>query len=106
MTAPDGGEDSASQARQPLFPERQGHHRRRLADVARLLPFLGAAMLALPLLWPDTGDGADARSLSSAMFYIFACWGILILISVIFGFAARRMVARENPEPGAERWPR
>ena len=104
MSASDDGVDSALQAQQPLFLERQSYRRRRLADVARLLPFLGAAMLALPLLWPDASDGTDARSLSSAMFYIFACWGVLILISVIFGIVARRMAAKEIPE--AERWPR
>ena len=106
MSASDNNEDSASQAQQSLFPERQSYRRRRLVDVARLLPFLGAAMLALPLLWPDTSDGANAKSLSSVMFYIFACWGVLILISVIFGFATRRIAEKEIPKPEAERWPR
>ena len=106
MNSPDDGKGRPSLARPSLFLERQGYRRRRLADAARLLPFLGAALLALPLLWPDESESAEALSLSSAMFYIFACWGILILISVVFGIAARRMAARENAEPGAESWRR
>ncbi len=90
--------------RPSLFLERQSYRRRRLADAARLLPFLGAAMLALPLLWPDDSSGPEAVSLSTAMFYIFACWGVLILISVIFGIAARRMTARDTAETEAETW--
>ncbi|EEE37241.1 hypothetical protein RKLH11_1077 [Rhodobacteraceae bacterium KLH11] len=89
-----------------LFLERQSYRRRRLVDAARLLPFLGAGLLALPLLWPDETDGAEALPLSSAMFYIFACWGLLILISLVFGFAARRMAAREKAEPETEPWQR
>lgn len=106
MSTPGEHPETPLQARPSLFLERQSYRRRRLADAARLLPFLGAAMLSLPLLWPDRSDGAGALSLSSAMFYIFACWGVLILISLIFGFAARRMVARENAEPEAEPWQR
>ncbi len=106
MSTSDDGEKTPPPARPSLFLERQSYRRRRLADAARLLPFLGAALLALPLLWPDETDGAEALPLSSAMFYIFACWGVLILISVVFGIAARRMAARENAEPEAEQWPR
>lgn len=104
MNTPDKGKDSAAPTRPSLFLERQSYRRRRLADAARLLPFLGAAMLALPLLWPDSDDGAEALPLSSAIFYIFICWGVLILVSLIFGFVARRLAARENAEPEAEPW--
>ncbi len=106
MSSSDEGEDPGGPVRPSLFLERQSYRRRRLADAARLLPFLGAALLALPLLWPDSDGETDALSLSSAMFYIFACWGVLILISLIFGFAARRMAAREKAESGAEPWQR
>ncbi len=104
MSSVGDGKDRPSPVRPSLFLERQSYRRRRLADAARLLPFLGAAMLALPLLWPDDSAGAEALSLSTAMFYIFACWGVLILISVIFGFVAKRMTARETAEPEAETW--
>ncbi len=75
-------------------------------DAARLLPILGAAMIALPLLWPDESGGDGAVPLSAAMFYIFVCWAVLILISVVFGFAAKRLAAREEQEPEADTWQR
>ena len=105
MTPSDEGEQPSA-ARPSVFLERQSYRRRRLADAARLLPFLGAAMIALPLLWPDGSGGSDAAPLSAAMFYVFACWGVLILIGLAFGFAARRLAARENAEPEAEKWQR
>ncbi|WP_256372793.1 hypothetical protein [Roseibium sp. RKSG952] len=36
--------------------------------------------------------------LSSAILYIFGCWGALILISMFFGFVAKRFAAREDTE--------
>ncbi|KIC43826.1 hypothetical protein RA28_19560 [Ruegeria sp. ANG-S4] len=102
MTAPDQDE----RRRPSLFLERQSYRRRRLMDAARLLPLLGAAMIALPLLWPDESGGAGAVPMSAAIVYIFACWGILILISLLFGFAARRLSAREKDEPEAGKWQR
>lgn len=75
-----------------VFLERQSYRRRRLTDAARLLPILGAALFAVPLLWPS-GDGiADERvvPLSSAMTYVFGIWALLIAIGAGFGIAARR----------------
>ncbi|WP_171100209.1 hypothetical protein [Ruegeria sp. HKCCD7255] len=96
MSLSEDGTARRSAARPPLFLERQSYRRRRLMDAARLLPFFGAALLVIPLLWPDQSDGADAVPLSSAMFYIFACWGLLILIGLVFGVAARRLSKGEG----------
>ncbi|WP_171121941.1 MULTISPECIES: hypothetical protein [unclassified Ruegeria] len=102
---------SNSEDRQPqgvrpsLFLERQSYRRRRLTDAARLLPILGAALIAIPLLWPEPGE-TGAVTLSSAILYIFTCWGLLILISLIFGFAARRTAARDDTDPDTDRWQR
>ncbi|WP_170761920.1 hypothetical protein [Ruegeria lacuscaerulensis] len=95
-----------SGARPSLFLERQSYRRRRLTDAARLLPFLGAALLALPLLWPGGQDTQDGVPLSSAIFYIFTCWAAMIVASLIFGIAARRMVARDDSEAESDRWQR
>ncbi|WP_109313379.1 hypothetical protein [Ruegeria sp. AU67] len=93
------GEDRKSQGVRPsLFLERQSYRRRRLMDAARLLPILGAALVAIPLLWPSKGASEDGVPLSSAILYIFTCWALLILISLIFGFAARRMVVSDDAE--------
>lgn len=102
MTDQDEGAARPSSVRPSLFLERQSYRRRRLADAARLLPFLGAAVFALPLLWPDTGE--EAMPMSSAVLYVFVCWGALILVSLVFGFAARRLAARDTPEPENGPW--
>lgn len=102
MTAPDQDDPR----RPSLFLERQSYRRRRLMDAARLLPLLGAALLALPLLWPDDSAEGGGVPLSAAILYIFACWAVLILISVVFGFAARRLAAREKDQPEADPWQR
>ncbi|WP_170473415.1 hypothetical protein [Ruegeria arenilitoris] len=99
-------EEQGEHRRPSLFLERQSYRRRRLMDAARLLPFLGAALLAVPLLWPDESDGTGAVPLSAAIFYIFACWAVLILINVVFGFAARRLAAREKGDAEADTWQR
>ncbi|WP_420586527.1 hypothetical protein [Ruegeria sp.] len=97
------GEDrQPSGVRPSVFLERQSYRRRRLSDAARLLPFLGAALLAIPLLWKDN----PGVPLSSAIFYIFACWVGLIVASLVFGFAARRMTTQDESESETDQWPR
>lgn len=100
------GEDRKPTGVRPsLFLERQGYRRRRLMDAARLLPILGAALVAIPLLWPSRSAPEGGVPLSSAILYIFTCWALLILISLIFGFAARRMAGSDNSEAETDRWP-
>ncbi len=89
-------------ARPSVFLERQSYRRRRLADAARLLPILGGGLIAIPLLWPTGDDVTEAVSMSSAIFYIFACWIGLIAVSVIFGIAAGRLSGRDAGETEPE----
>ncbi len=98
MSVDEGQESTSRGARPSLFLERQSYRRRRLTDAARVLPFLGAALLVLPLLWPDHGVEGGGVPLSSAILYIFACWIGLILVSLIYGLAARHMGAGEDPD--------
>lgn len=78
-----------------VFLERQSYRRRRMMDAARLLPLLGAALLALPLLWPDTDQAAVASGavepvrMSEAIFYVFGVWAGLIVLAAFFALAAR-----------------
>ncbi|WP_254430124.1 hypothetical protein [Ruegeria sp. HKCCA4812] len=102
MMSGEGKKGAPQGARPSLFLERQSYRRRRLADAARLLPFLGAALLALPLLWPDQPGKGEAVPLSSAMYYIFVCWGALIVVGLVFGVAARRLGVREDQDADAE----
>jgi len=90
-----------------VFLERQSYRRNRLADAARLLPVIGAAVLMVPLLWPSadsaqvlTGE-AQAMPMSEAISYIFGAWAGLIALSVLFGMAAKRWGQSDGPQrPG------
>ncbi len=99
-------EDNNPVVRPSVFLERQSYRRRRLTDAARLLPILGAALFAVPLLWPIGGEEADPVPMSAAISYIFICWIALILAGAAFGFAARRLVTREAEEAEPEQWQR
>jgi nitrate reductase gamma subunit len=74
-----------------VFLERQSYRRRRIMDAARLLPLIGAALLAVPLLWanPDAGT-AEAVPMSHAIVYVFGVWAGLIVLSAGFGLVVRR----------------
>lgn len=61
------------------FLDRNSYRQRRFRDLARVLPFLGAVLAAMPLLWPRTG--ADAAQTSSALIYLFVVWVSLIVMA-------------------------
>ncbi|WP_417839266.1 hypothetical protein [Tritonibacter scottomollicae] len=90
-----GGKD---ELRAP-FVERRTYRRRRLMDISRLAPFIGALLFLVPLLWArqELDQSADVApgnqsgsSMSSAMIYIFSVWIGLILFSFGFSIAVRR----------------
>lgn len=95
-------EGNPAGSRPTVFLERQSYRRRRLTDAARLLPYLGAALFCVPLLWPDATDADQTMPLSSAILYVFACWGLLIFIGLAFGIMARLFSAREPTDPDAD----
>ncbi|MCB1342527.1 MAG: hypothetical protein KDK24_15950 [Pseudooceanicola sp.] len=87
MTGPDKPRPDALQL------DRQALNRRRLSDLARLLPLAGAGLLMVPVLWPgvpETAAGVAPVRTSQAVLYIFGCWLALIAIAVAFGVAVRR----------------
>ena len=57
---------------EPQFLARQSFRRRRLGDVAMLVPVFGLVLMLVPILW------ADDYETSGAMVYIFIVWAILI----------------------------
>ena len=96
-------------ASQAVFLERQSYRRRRLLDLARLLPLLGVLLLLIPLLWPGadstghTSGGDQAMPMSGAISYVFAVWAALILGAVLFGIGARRWGGENrHPEQGRD----
>lgn len=73
--------------RRPLFVARRTYRHRRIADAARLLPVLGAALFLVPLLWQggDTPEGGAGARTVNVMLYLFLAWislaGLSALIS-------------------------
>ncbi len=89
MTGPGAGRGRLPAA-PPVFLERQSYRRRRLLDAARLLPILGCALFAVPLLWPrGPADDAAPVSASAASLYVFSVWAGLIVLAALFGRLAR-----------------
>lgn len=88
-----------------VFLERPTYRRRRLMDAARLLPVLGALLLAVPLLWPRASvpdPSATPVAMSVAITYVFAVWLILIVMGAVFGFFVRSEPDRDQG-PDADR---
>ena len=88
------GAGSSDELRTP-FVERRTYRRRRLMDIARLAPIIGALLFMIPLLWPQP-EASDAsaqtayHSMSGAMIYIFSVWAALVVFSVGFSRAVRQ----------------
>lgn len=64
-----------------VFLEKASYRKRRLRDAAKLVPFLGIVLLAIPLAWsgtsPDEGVG------SAGVIYVFGVWVLLILLAAV-----------------------
>ncbi|QYX56048.1 hypothetical protein K1T73_13400 [Roseovarius sp. SCSIO 43702] len=64
--------------RDPVFTERRTYRRRRMTDAATLLPFFGAGLFLLPMVW----GGPDLRT-STVILFLFPVWAGLCVLSVI-----------------------
>ena len=84
-------------SRAPLFLARAGYRRRRLADMARLLPLLGLALFLVPVL--DAEDGLSAAML----IYLFSAWaGLIVLSAVVARLLCRSGAMDEEAEAPEE----
>lgn len=105
-----GGAGGGGIRHSALFVERKTYRRRRLMDIARLLPLLGALLFLVPLMWPDPDpypapDTSGGMPMSEAITYIFVVWTLLILGSLAFGVAVRRWAenwTEGTGQPGEE----
>lgn len=89
-----------------VFLERRSYRRRRMLDGLKMLPILGAWLFMLPLMWPDGGGGAvdaPARSMSSALIYIFGTWLVMILCgwTLVAALSRLRDVSGKDAAPEA-----
>lgn len=92
--------------RQPVFVGRGTYRRRRLIDFAKLLPFLGVALIALPVIWgpeplapvapvlpadpadsvPSAGSGGEVVRDS---IFLFAVWFGLVVAAFVVALSLR-----------------
>ncbi|WP_333714280.1 hypothetical protein [Yoonia sp.] len=70
----------------PIFLQRASYRQRRLRDAARLMPFVGMVLWAIPLSWQTAEDGSEEGT--SGLLYVFGVWVLLILLTA---FLARRI---------------
>ncbi len=83
-----------------VFLEKRSYRRRRLVDGLRLLPFLGAWLFMLPLLWSVGGPGAqEAKSMSAALIFVFGTWAVLIAATA--GILAALAILKAPQSDGA-----
>ena len=80
-----------------IFLQRAGYRQRRLRDAAKLLPFLGILLWALPLAWPTASDAEAAVAGSAGLIYIFGVWVVLIVVTAIL--ASRMRADRDAGTP-------
>lgn len=83
-------------ARSPLFLERTSYRRRRMMDAVRFLPFLGLVLWLIPLFWPKPDEIAEPFMLSSALWYIFAVWAVLIALCFALSSKAKPPAAPKS----------
>lgn len=69
-----------AKTRPSVFLERKSYRQRRIRDAARLMPFLGAMLWGVPILWAEPGP--YGISTSRAMLYIFGVWVLLAAVSL------------------------
>ncbi len=78
-----------SDPRHLKFLARGPYRQRRLRDLARILPVMGAVLTSLPLLW-------QAGALTSqGILYIFGVWSLLIVAA---GLISRFVADPTDPE--------
>ena len=82
----------------PVFLERQGYRRRRLQDVARLVPVLGLFLFMVPLL----GNQRFGNELAVLLVYFFLAWAFLIVIAALVARALERQAADARAQEAEE----
>lgn len=71
----------------PVFLQRASYRQRRLRDGAKLIPFVGIILLAIPLSWSG-GEGGEKIG-SSALLYVFGVWVLLIILTALLSSRMR-----------------
>jgi hypothetical protein len=71
----------------PIFLQRASYRQRRIRDAAKLMPFLGMILWAIPLAW-SRGDGSNDVG-TAGLIYVFGVWVIMILATGLLATRVR-----------------
>ncbi len=82
----------------PVFLQKASYRQRRLRDAAKLMPFLGIVLWAIPLAWSST-DG-DTPVGTNGLIYVFGVWVFLIILTGIL--ASRIKSDRSSSDQGED----
>ncbi|MGJ8589513.1 MAG: hypothetical protein ACSHXW_15290 [Yoonia sp.] len=83
-----------------VFLQKASYRQRRVRDAAKLVPVLGAILLAMPLAWQNDAPGETVNS--SALVYIFGVWVALILLTAVLSSLIRSSTPPSDKEPSDE----
>lgn len=86
-----------AERRSPLFLRPTSYRRRRRRDAARLLPFFGAFLFLLPILWAP--QNTFQRDTAPDGIYLFVVWAILIVMAFAI---SRSLRGRMDGEVGED----
>lgn len=81
----------------PIFLQRASYRQRRLRDAAKILPFLGVVLWAIPLAWAHGDASTDVGT--GGLIYVFAVWVLLIVLSALLS----RRVISETDDAGDDK---
>lgn len=81
----------------PVFLQQANYRQRRVRDGAKLLPFVGVVLLAIPLAW--SSDGPEGKIGSSGLIYIFGVWVLLIVLTAILSRSIRSDASLDAKDP-------
>jgi hypothetical protein len=87
------------QKTQAIFLEKASYRKRRLRDAAKLVPFLGIVLLAIPLAW--SSNAPDDRIGSSGLLYVFGAWVLLIVLAAVLSVWMRSGHGADGQDTGA-----
>ncbi|MCP9481649.1 hypothetical protein NNA36_06695 [Shimia sp. CNT1-13L.2] len=87
-----------SKRQSSVFLQRRNYRRRRLVDLIRMMPVIGALLWAVPLLWPTGEDGGVTTS--KALVYVFLVWFGLVVVTALLSRLALTAQVDENLKDG------
>lgn len=73
----------------PMFLERDGYRRRRIADAARIVPVFGGILIMVPLIWVKGPEGGITTV--QAFLYIFGIWAIMVGLAAFMSPLLKRI---------------